>query len=198
MFHQIQRKPVVTPIRFLTNGTLGFRKGTDLLLMALNELTPEFPFEMLIIGSPNKFFLDPIMAGLSPETRARIVFKSSVPPAEIARELSETTLLLLPTRADTSPNAVKEAVVAGVPVVASRVGGIPDYVVPGENGFLFTPGDKTEFVAMIRAAARHPLFSCGQVTPASLAKYREYLSPDRMSQLFLRAYHEVRNPNPPN
>jgi glycosyltransferase involved in cell wall biosynthesis len=74
-------------------------------------------------------------------------------------------------------------------VVASGVGGIPDYVFPGENGLLFAAGNKAEFVAMIREAARHPLFSRGLVTPSSLAKNREYLSPSRMAQLFLSAYN---------
>jgi glycosyltransferase involved in cell wall biosynthesis len=190
-FHQVQRQPASAPIRFLTNGGIGYRKGTDLLFAALKELAPGFRFEALLIGAPNPPFLAPLMAGLPPELRGRISFKSNLPPAEIARELSLATIFLLPTRADTSPNAVKEAVVAGVPVVASRVGGIPDYVIPGENGFLFTPGHQAEFVAAIRAAAGHPLFSRGLVTPASLAASREYLSPARMAQRFFSAYQSV-------
>lgn len=97
-------------------------------------------------------------------------------------------MLLLPTRADTSPNAVKEAVVAGVPVVASSVGGIPDYVVPGKNGLLFAPGDLREFVQTLRAACAHPLLSQGQVDPEALARLRAYLSPEQMAKNFLRAY----------
>ena len=190
-FHQIQRRPAPGPIHFLYNGAIGYRKGTDLLLAALKELAPEFLFDAVIIGSPNPIFLDPFLAGLTPELRNRISFKSGLLPADIARELSRATIFLLPTRADTSPNAVKEAVVAGVPVVAGRVGGVPDYVIPGENGFLFAPGNQAEFVAAIRAAARHPLFSRGQVAPSSLAASREYLSPARMARSFLSAYQSV-------
>ena len=192
IFHQVKRQPATAPMRFLYNGTVCHRKGTDLLLLALNELASEFPFELVVIGAPNEPFLAPIMAGLSPEFRARITFKSDLNAAGIADELAKATLLIMPTRADTSPNAVKEAVVAGVPVVASNVGGIPDYVIPGGNGFLFDSGDKAGLVAMIRAAVRHPLFSRGLVTPASLAKHREYLSPTRMAALFLSVYQQVK------
>ena len=191
LFHQVQRQPAAGPIRFLTNGATGYRKGTDMLLLALKELASECRFEVLVIGAPNPPFLAPLMAGLSPELRERITFKSDLQPADVARELSRATIFLLPTRADTSPNAVKEAVVAGVPVVASRVGGIPDYVRPGENGLLFTAGDQAEFVAAIRAAAGHPLFSRGQVGPAALAASREYLSPARMARSFFSAYQSV-------
>jgi glycosyltransferase involved in cell wall biosynthesis len=193
IFHQVRRRPATAPIRFLTNGTMGYRKGTDLLLGALGELAPELPFEALIIGAPNEPFTAPILAGLSPELRRRITFKSDLPSADIARELSSATLFLMPTRAETGPLSVKEAVAAGVPVVGSNVGGIPDYIIPGENGFLFTSGNHAEFVAMIRAAVAHPLFSRGLVTPASLEKKREYLSPARMAQLILSVYQIVKN-----
>jgi glycosyltransferase involved in cell wall biosynthesis len=192
LFHRVERRPITAPIRFFINGTLGYRKGTDLLLAALNELVSELNFEAIVIGSPNDSFLTPWRAKLLPELWRRVTFKSNLPPSEIANELSRATLLLLPTRADTSPNAVKEAVVAGVPVVASHVGGIPDYVFPGENGVLFTPGDKSEFVDAIRAATRHPLFSRGLVSQESLERNRQYLSPARMAEGFFSLYNRVR------
>jgi glycosyltransferase involved in cell wall biosynthesis len=191
VFHNVPRQPAAGPIRFLTYGTLGYGKGTDLLLLALNELISELPFEAVIIGKPNDQFLAPLKARLSPELWRRLTFKSNLQPAQIADELSKATIFLFPTRADTSPNAVKEAVVAGVPVLGSKVGGIPDYVIPGENGLLFTSGDEAEFAATIRAAIAHPLFSRGNVTPSSLVKHREYLSPVRMAQLFLSTYKKL-------
>jgi len=191
IFHQVQRKPVTAPIRFLSNGSLGFGKGTDLLLKALNELVPEFPFEALIIGNPNDAFTAPILAGCSPELRQRITFKSGLLPSEVAQELSSATIFLLPTRVDTGPSAVKEAVVAGVPVVASDVGGIPDYVVPGRNGVLFKVGDLNGFIKAIRQACQDPLLRSGRVPPELLAESRAYLSPTRMSQSFLETYIEI-------
>jgi glycosyltransferase involved in cell wall biosynthesis len=121
----------------------------------------------------------------------RIEFKEHLLPGKVAEQLETPTMMLLPTRADVSPNAVKEAVVAGVPVVASNVGGIPDYVTPFKNGLLFTPGDLDQFVEAIRTAIKHPLFGRGQVEPASLASSRVYLSPARMAENFLAAYDRL-------
>jgi glycosyltransferase involved in cell wall biosynthesis len=86
---------------------------------------------------------------------------------------------------------MKEAVVAGMPVVAASVGGIPDYVTHGKNGLLFPVGDLEEFIHSIRTACAHPLFRCGQVDPQTHAEKREYLSPELMAQKFLAAYETV-------
>jgi len=79
-------------------------------------------------------------------------------------------------------------VVAGLPVISSSIGGIPDYVVPGKNGLLASPGNGPEFFEAIRRACSHPLFSQGAVDPATFAQTRDYLSPERMAQNFLTAY----------
>jgi glycosyltransferase involved in cell wall biosynthesis len=192
LFHRIDRQPASGLIRFMTTGTICRRKGTDLLLMALHELMAELPFQLVVVGDPNESFLEPLRTTLSPELWRRVEFKGHLPPAAVADELRTATLLLFPTRVDNSPNAVKEAVVAGLPVVASDVGGIPDYVAPGENGLLFKSGDLTGFIEAIRQACRHPLFRCGRVVPESLAASRDYLSPKRMGERFLEAYLAVR------
>ena len=51
--------------------------------------------------------------------------------------------------------------------VASAVGGIPDYITPRKNGFLFPPTDLPEFVRNIQLACSHPLFSRGSVELAA-------------------------------
>ncbi len=196
VFSQIVRRPQSGPIHFISVGTLGYRKGTDLLFQALQKIAPEttsrgLDFKLTVISNPNQPYLDSIRQTVSEAVWKRVEFKHHILPHEVAKELETPTLLLLPTRADTSPNAVKEAVVAGLPVVASNVGGIPDYVFSGKNGLLFSAGDLDQFVASIHAAAVHPLFSRGLVDPETLASTRLYLSPERMAKNFLAAYQAV-------
>jgi glycosyltransferase involved in cell wall biosynthesis len=187
-FRAVHRRPQTDPPHFIAIGTIGFRKGTDLLFQALDQLAPKMPFQLTVVSSTNPDFLNTLRPTVSDALWQRTQFKHFVPPQQLARELETPTLLLLPTRADTSPNAVKEAVVAGVPVVASDVGGVPDYVFPGKNGVLFPPGDLAAFVRAIESACAHPLFRQGQVEPETLARVRAYLSPEAMATNFLNAY----------
>jgi glycosyltransferase involved in cell wall biosynthesis len=187
-FFQVKRRPKANPVQFISVGGLGFRKGTDLLFEALARLGQESPFTLTIISDPAPDYVSKLESKVPAWLWKRTTFKHHLLPQDVAGELETPTLLLLPTRADTSPNAVKEAVVAGVPVVASRIGGIPDYVFPGKNGLLFAPGDLAEFVKAIKEACAHPLFRRGEVEPASLAGARDYLSPERMARNFLAAY----------
>jgi glycosyltransferase involved in cell wall biosynthesis len=71
------------------------------------------------------------------------------------------------------------------------VGGIPDYVDPGQNGVLFKTGNLAQFTDAVRQACQHPLFRLGRVAPESLQRSRAYLSPARMAERFLQTYMAV-------
>lgn len=71
----------------------------------------------------------------------RIEFKGKQSPEVIAKLLSKSKVLVLPSYMENSPNVVMEALSSGVPVVAYRVGGLPEFVLDGFNGFLVEVGD---------------------------------------------------------
>jgi glycosyltransferase involved in cell wall biosynthesis len=109
----------------------------------------------------------------------------------MAGELSRSTFMVLPTRADTGPTVVKEAAVAGVPVVGSHIGGIPDYITHGKNGLLFPAGNLDALTQALGEAMSHPLFSKGLVDQRTCDSVRKYLSPQRMGESFFGAYQQV-------
>lgn len=191
LFHYLHRQPQTQPVRFLFVGVLSEIKGGDLLLQALDRVKEEFPFELLIVAGRDEAFLQRVRPTVSAALWERVQFRSNLTSEQVAQELSRATLMLFPTRADTSPNSVKEAVVAGLPVLASAVGGIVDYVFPSENGLLFPAGQLGPMVEAIRQAVRHPLFGQGMVDPATLAKVRAYLSPQLMGERFSRIYQDL-------
>lgn len=70
---------------------------------------------------------------------------------ELGPILAGVDLLILPSKLDGRPVVVMEAMAIGVPVIASRVGGLPELIIPGKNGDLCAPGDTAAFVKVINA-----------------------------------------------
>ena len=187
IFHTVIRQPQTGKVRFLFVGALDYRKGGDVLLQALDRLVSEMDFELLVVGQlcPE---LSSRLPPLSPELWRRIEFKSHLTHLQIAEELGRATMAVCASRADVSPNAVKEAVVAGVPVVGTQVGGIPDYVHPSRNGILCQPDNVEAMTQAIRLACQQRHFRAGVVDSETLTTVRSYLSAGRMGQKFRAAY----------
>ncbi len=76
--------------------------------------------------------------------------------ADLRPYLRQVQTLVVPSVMDGMPNVILESMAAGVPVVASRAGGIPEMIRPGENGFLCAAGDLGEFVSVVRQLAGAP------------------------------------------
>lgn len=193
VFATVCRQPQTQSIRMLFVGALDYRKGGDVLLQALDRLKNELAFELVVVGKLQDQ-IRPRIQSLGPDIWKRIEFKQQLTPQQIAGELSRATLAVCASRADVSPNAVKEAVVAGVPVVGTAVGGIPDYVIPGKNGLLCSAGDAAGLTEIIRQACAHPDFGVGRVDSETLLQMRSYLAPETMARRFLETYHSVLPP----
>jgi glycosyltransferase involved in cell wall biosynthesis len=119
-------------------GTLDERKGIQDAVQAFAD--PRLASaELQIIGDRE----GKLARALEQRATKNVRWLGRLSRAETARALSRAWCLVLPTRADTSPNVVKEARVIGLPVVTTPHGGQSDYIIPGENGFLVEPGDIT-------------------------------------------------------
>jgi glycosyltransferase involved in cell wall biosynthesis len=79
-------------------------------------------------------------------------------------------------------------VVAGLPVICSNTGGIPDYVREGKNGLLFEPGNVDALAAQIGRALKDERFRRGRVDQTQLDWVRDYLSVETMTWKFLDGY----------
>lgn len=114
-------------------------KGLDRLLDAFARVVEEAPdARLLVLGD------GPLRAGLEGRAAAlglsrRVWFAGHQP--EVARWLAGVDLFVLPSLAEGLPMALLEAMALGRPVVASRVGGIPEVVRDGVEGRLVPPGD---------------------------------------------------------
>lgn len=186
IFAEVVRKVQTSPIRILGVGGFDRGKGADIAVKALEKFGGELNYELTWIGHRNPKFERDLK--VSDEVWKRVKFRQSLTQEEVAQELSRTTFFIHAARADNSPNAVKEAVVAGVPVVATRTGGIPDYIFPEKNGFMFESGNVEDCYAKIRAILDHPLLGKGRVDEPTLREVRDYLSAGTMAEKFMAAY----------
>jgi len=80
----------------------------------------------------------------------RVKFIGMVSPEKIYDYLEQAKILILPSFYEGLPNVILEAMSVGVPVIATRVGGIPDVVKDGETGLLVEPGRVDELAISIR------------------------------------------------
>jgi glycosyltransferase involved in cell wall biosynthesis len=78
------------------------------------------------------------------------------PRSDIGDLLAAADVLLLPSRTEGLPAAAVEAGLAGLPVVASRVGGVPEVVDDGVTGLLVEPGDVEGFAAAVAGLLGSP------------------------------------------
>lgn len=134
------RNHLVTGKKFTIGfvGELSSRKGADTVLEVARRLEAEAPgrFQWRIIGAA---LSQPDFAAKLQSVAQDLVGAGSVVflgrRENIAEELQSMDLLLVPSRQDPFPTVVLEAAFSGVPVLASRVGGIPEMLRHGESGF---------------------------------------------------------------
>jgi glycosyltransferase involved in cell wall biosynthesis len=92
----------------------------------------------------------------------RVTFVGALP--DTTRFLSELDIFVLSSLNEGLPIALLEAMAAGLPIVATRAGGIEEAAIDGENAFLAQPGDVEGLAqAMIRMAKREDLAQMGDM-----------------------------------
>jgi len=123
--------------KILFVGRLHPIKGLDLLFRSLNHLTKlRNDFELYLVGD------GPLMQKLKNYTvNFRVKFYGFLPKKEIAELMRRSDFLVLPSYQETFGCVIVEAHMTGLPVVASRVGGIVELITP-ENGIMVPPGDE--------------------------------------------------------
>ncbi|HWU14405.1 MAG TPA: glycosyltransferase family 4 protein [Caulobacter sp.] len=149
-----QRPPNAVPsIVFL--GEVGHRKGVDTLIDALARLSATgLPWTAAIGGNGD---LDAARAhARRVGVEDRVDFLGWVDETKVDELLRAADLLVLPSRAENQPVAILEAMARAVPVVATRIGGIPEQVLDGRSGLLVEPDDPGALAQALESLIRSP------------------------------------------
>lgn len=153
-----RRAPAPEPL-LVYCGRLEVEKGVPLLLRAFARLRERVPAARLrIVGQGSQRAALEELAG-SLGLGAAVTFRGWVAPAQLDAELADAWALAVPSLwAEPLGLVAREAIVRGVPVVASADGGLGETVEHGVTGLLFPNGDEAALLERLEAIARGRVF----------------------------------------
>lgn len=154
-FSSIQKK--FTSVRNVTViGNLIGSKNIDVAIRAFESIIHrDDQLRLVVIGD------GPEMIRLRSQakhllTANRVTFTGQLAPVQVVDHLAQSCLLVLASRSEGRPNVVLEAMAAGVPVVASDVGGVRELLGNSERGLLFPVGDVDQLAGCMKRILDHP------------------------------------------
>jgi glycosyltransferase involved in cell wall biosynthesis len=171
-----------------TAGRLVELKGLEYLLHAANALRNEFPtLRVEIAGTgPQRAKLEQTVGQLG--LGERVEFLGWV--RDLNSILPRWDVFVMPSLEEGFPVAALEAMAAGLPVVATPVGGVPELIEDGKTGWLVPPGDAQALVSRLRLVLCDPE---GRLTigAAAQARVRDHFSLAQMTNAFGKLYDEL-------
>jgi glycosyltransferase involved in cell wall biosynthesis len=142
-------------------GRLSAEKGPDLALRALAAL-PRRDVVLAMVGTGRE---QARLRGLAAELGLDSRVAWCGPVAQAGRVMRAFDLFVLSSRTEGTPISLLEAIAAGVPVVATDVGGVGDVIGP-EQGLLVAPGSVAALAAALSTVLDHPAAASGRAEAA--------------------------------
>ena len=156
-FHAGEPKPIAASNRFLAVARLSEQKGIPTLIEACALLKRDGRrFALTIIGDGElRGAIEAQIAteGLGPE----VTLAGWKTPDEVRRAIEDAGVFVLPSYAEGLPVSIMEAMALGRPVISTYVAGIPELVIPGENGWLVPASDAEALAGAMTEALEAPL-----------------------------------------
>src|SRR5207249_2524046 len=148
------------------------------------------PMKVHFLGQtvPGQSYDDEFLALV--RARSWCVYDGVADRLKLKEQLTRATLLALPSLEDNCPMVVLEAMAAGVPVVAAKVGGLPDLIEAGKTGLFCNPRDAASLQAGIERALADPSASAEMARQAK-RRAQEQFHPKVIAQRHLEIYREV-------
>ncbi|HMN92005.1 MAG TPA: glycosyltransferase family 4 protein [Hydrogenophaga sp.] len=187
------------PKQILYVGRFDRLKGADLMLKAFNFIAEEKADVELLFAGPDRGLTDDdgrhwklhqyAEAHLSPDARSRFRYLGVV-SRTLLQDLRRTSAVcVVASREETFSYAALEALGAGCPLVAARMGGVPEMVADEHNGLLFESGRFESLAAqLLRVLEDNDL--CKRLSVAALESFDRYL-PANVAQETLNFYARV-------
>lgn len=162
------------------------RKGQKYLIEAMREVIKEFPSAKLVLigDGPERRLYEKLGGALGD----RIFMPGR--RKEIARIMAASDIFVLPSRREAFGLVLLEAAATGLPIIASRTGGIPEIIENGKTGLLVEPENSKLLSKSICALLREP--STGsQMAENMMRRLRENFDAEKMADETARVYDKL-------
>ena len=175
--------------RVLFLGQLVPRKGIDVLIQAVARMRQRA--QVLLVGG------DWTAPGYPAALRDLITSTGIAHHvtchnhrADVGALLEDADVLVLPSRSEARPRTIIEAMLEGLPVVATTVGGVPELVIDGETGLLCEPGNADALAEALDRLVASPSMRA-MMGAAGRIRAAEACDPGRTAKAYLRLYECV-------
>ena len=194
-------RPQRETVRLLYVGRISPEKGTHVLFDAFARLATDRSVELDVVGEeaipprdmlrllggpevraePTAGYLEACLARLPDSTRRRVRLLGKHPHRELPALYREADMLVVPSLSEAFGKPAVEAMACGLPVVATRVGGIPEVVAEGETGVLVPPNDAASLAAAVARLVGDPVLRA-RLGAAGRVRAEERFSYDRIAR----------------
>jgi glycosyltransferase involved in cell wall biosynthesis len=171
-------------------GALRRSKGIEELAQVIPELLmrhPRLRFVCIGAGESRSALIE---AAQRAGREDAVLLPGPVPPAEVPRYLQAADLFVFPSHSEGMPQAVLEAMNCGLPVVATRVGGMPEAILDEETGLLLEPGNTLQLARALERVISDDDFR-ERAGTAGLVRAREKFDPEAHALRFAQALHQL-------
>jgi glycosyltransferase involved in cell wall biosynthesis len=170
-------------------GRLSPEKGFDVLIEAAASVLAADPAAGIVI-----FGEGPLRPELERQVRDRGLAGRVVLPgfrSDLDALLAAADVVTLPSFTEGLPNVALEASAAGIPVVATAVGGTPEVIAAGDTGFLVPPGRPDELAASLARLLRDPRL-CAALGAAGRGRMQRLFTFDAQAAAYLDLFARLR------
>jgi len=190
-FFAVQARPdPQAPPRILCVGRVCALKNQNALIRSIDGLAGRRKFELVFVGTVRD--LEPYKGEFIRLVAERPWCRQAgyAGRDQLQTWLRGATLLVLNSLEENCPMVILEAMAAGVPVVASRIGGVPDLIADGETGLLCDPSGPASLPAQVEKALASP-GAMAELVRRTRKLAEERFHPKIVARSHLEIYREV-------
>ncbi len=193
-FYNIKWKGIrdnTKPIRIVTTIRDNVYKGFETVLESARILKEKkIKFEWKIAGSSNKSFLINMYANEFNEVKDCVELVGSLNEKDLSSLLCESDMYVQSSRIENSPNGLAEAMLIGMPCIATNVGGTGSYISQYKDGILIQDGDPWIMASTIYELISNEELALNLGANATITA-KERHDPNNVVQAISAAYREI-------